>query len=88
MEREEDMYELLHVTADEWNKNIDINLLSVFVSNNHDDVINNLDRDFSSALNLKGEASKFTASIGSCNVSEDPCGLFDDPIFTTLYELE
>ena len=28
-EPEEDIYELSHVTADDWNKNIDINLLSV-----------------------------------------------------------
>ena len=61
-EPEEDIYELSHVTADEWNKNIDINLLSVFVSYNHDDAINDLDRDFANALNLKGEASKFSAS--------------------------
>ena len=79
-EHGEDMYELSHDTTDEWNKNIDINLLSVFVADNHDDVINNLDRYFSNALNLKGEASKFDASIGSCNISKDPCVLFDDPI--------
>ena len=48
------MYELLHFTADELNKNIGINLLSVFVSYNHDDAINDLDRDFANALNLKG----------------------------------
>ena len=28
-ELEEDMYELSYFTADDWNKNIDINLLSV-----------------------------------------------------------
>ena len=86
-ERKEDMYELSHVTADKWNNNIDINLSSVFVANNHDDAINNLDRDFANVLNLKGEASNFSASIGSFNVSEDHCGLFDEPIFTTLYDL-
>ena len=64
-EREEDMYELSHVTSDEWNKNIYINLSSVFVADNNDDAINNLDRDFSNALNMKGEASKFSASIES-----------------------
>ena len=53
-EREEDMYELSHVTADELNKNIDINLSSVFVADNNDDIINNLDRYFSNALNLNG----------------------------------
>ena len=52
-EREEDMYELSHVTSDEWNKNIYINLSSVFVADNNDDAINNLDRDFSNALNMK-----------------------------------
>ena len=77
LEREEDMYELSHVPADERNKNIDTNLSSVFVANNHYDAINNLDKDFDNALNLKGEASKFDASIGSCNVSKDPCGMFD-----------
>ena len=87
-EREEDMYELSHVTADELNKNIDINLSSVFVADNHDDVINNLDRYFSNALNLKGEASKFDDSIESCNISEYPCGLFGEPICTILDELE
>ena len=45
-ESEEDMYELLHVTSDKWNKNIDINLPSVFVSDKHDDDINSLDRFF------------------------------------------
>ena len=82
------MHEILHVTSDKWKKNIDINLLSVFVADNHDDAINNLYRYFSNALNLKGEASKSAASIGSCNVPEDPCGLFDGPIFTTLDEIE
>ena len=51
-------------------------------------MINNLDRYFSNALNLKGEASKFAASIGSCNISKDPCGMFDEPICTTLDDLE
>ena len=88
LERKEDMYELSHVTADDWNKNIDINLLSVSVADYHDDAINNLYRDFANALNLKGEASKFSASIGSCNVSKDLCGLFDESICTTLYEIE
>ena len=87
-ERKEDMYEILHITAGEWNKNIDINLLSVSVADYHDDAINNLYRDFANALNLKGEASKFSASIGSCNVSKDLCGLFDESICTTLYEIE
>ena len=32
--------------------------------------------------------SKFAASIGSCSVSEDPCGMFDEPIFSTFDELE
>ena len=88
LERKEYMYELSHVTADEWNKNIDVKMLSVFVADNRDDAINNLYRYFFNALNLKGEASKSAASIGSCNVPEDPCGLFDGPIFTTLDELE
>ena len=48
------MYELLHVTADECNKNIDTNLSSVFGADNHDDAIDNLDRYFANALNLKG----------------------------------
>ena len=87
-EREEDMYELLHVTSDKQNKNIDINLSSVFVADNNDDAINNLDRDFSNVLNLKVEVSKFAASIGSCNVSEDPSGMFYEPICTTLHELQ
>ena len=32
LERKEDMYELSHVTDNDWNKNININLLSVFVA--------------------------------------------------------
>ena len=79
-EGKEDMYELSHVTADGWKNNIDINLSIVFVADNHDDAINILYRYFANALNLKGEASKFDASIGSCNISKDPCVLFDDPI--------
>ena len=46
LEHKEDMYELSHVTADKWNKNIDINLSSFFVADNHDDAINKLDRNF------------------------------------------
>ena len=64
-EREEDMYKLSHVTADKWKKNTNINLSNVFVAGKHDDVINNLYRDFDNALNLKGEASNFAAKIGS-----------------------
>ena len=87
-ERKEDMYELLHVTAEKWNNNIGINLSSFFLVDNHDDAINNLDIYFANALNLKGEASNFAVSIWSCNVSKYPCGLFDEPILTTLDELE
>ena len=58
------------------------------MADNNDDAINNLDRYFANALNMKGEASKFSASIGSCNVFEDPCGMFDEPIFSTFDELE
>ena len=82
------MYELSHVTADEWNNNIDINLSTVLVADNYYDAVNNMDRDFSNALNMKGEASHFSGSIRSYNVSENPCGLFDKPICATLYELE
>ena len=83
-ERKEGMYELSHVTDEKWNKSIDINLSSVFVADNHDDEIKNLDRYFANALNLKLEASKFATSIGSCNVSEDTYGIFDELICTTL----
>ena len=64
-ERQEEIYELFHVTADKWKKNTNINLSNVFVAGKHDDVINNLYRDFDNALNLKGEASNFAAKIGS-----------------------
>ena len=30
----------------------------------------------------------FAASIGICNISKDPCGMFDEPICTTLDDLE
>ena len=52
-EYEEDMYVLSHFTSEKWIKNIDINLLSVFVADNHEYAIKNLDRDFINELNLK-----------------------------------
>ena len=57
-ERKEDMYELSHINAEECNKNIDINLLIVFVADNYDDEINNLDRDFNKCIKSEGISVK------------------------------
>ena len=47
----------------------------------------NFDKDFTKALSLRGEISKTRASIGSCNVSSEECGLFQYPSMTTIINL-
>ena len=81
-------FELACVNVKEWEAHVDANISSAYVSNEpmHDSY--DLDQHFAEALNLRAEISKVQASVGSTNVSEDPCSLFDGPHVTTMSNLE
>ena len=88
-DEKEEMYELACVTYKEWMANIYANISSAFVANDSEPAndhygINNIENDFARALYLSGEVSQFSDSIGSCDLSDDPCDLFDKPIMTTM----
>ena len=67
------------VSASDWESNIDANVSTAFsvppsveqCSNPSSDVV------FCKAINLRGKISKLSASIGSYNVSSEPCSVFD-----------
>ena len=85
-ENEDDdvIHEIAKVTAEEWNQQVDANILSAFACCN--DETCNLDDGFASAINARAELSKFSSSIGSCNCtnSSEADDLFnmDVPITT------
>ena len=91
----DEVFELASVTIDHWDKQIDMNISSAHASLSHtnetDHAYNTADCKFAEALSMRGEVSKMFASIGSCNISDDPvnpCLLFYGPTVTTLDDLE
>lgn len=55
-----------------WNNSIDSTISFAFISSPYEfDNDINLETGFCNALNLRGEISKFSASIGSCNICSD-----------------
>jgi hypothetical protein len=89
----DNLFEIAKVTSDHWEANIDANISSAYSTSTETDTTSVLssstDDDFASALSLRGEISKFCASIGSCNISDNnECPLFQGPSVTTLDDLE
>ena len=80
------------VSASDGEANIDANVstaFSVSPSVEHHSSPS-YDVDFCKAINLRGAISKLSASIGSCNVSSDPCSVFyiNKPSFSKWEEVE
>ena len=67
------------VSASDWEANIDANVSTAFSVPPSVEQCSNPSSDvaFCKAINLRGEISMLSASIGSCNVSSEPCLVFD-----------
>ena len=80
------------VSASDWEANIDANVSTAFSVSPSVEQYSNPSSDvaFCKAINLRGEISKLSASIGSCNVSSEPCSVFDidKPSFSKWEEVE
>ena len=76
---EDDNLELANVSHTAWESNIDMNLSAAFAVPPTVTEYNNpsSDVEFCNTLNMRAEISKVSASIGSCNISNEPCPLFD-----------
>ncbi len=74
------------VSARDWEAKIDANVSTAFSVPPSVDQYSNPSSDvaFCKAINLRGEISKLSSSISSCNVSSEPCLLFkiDKPSFS------
>ena len=87
---EDDLFELAEVSSDHWNKHVDATISSSFAvesENLHESSCNSTDNDFATALGMRGEISKFGASIGSCNLTEEKCELFETPSLSTISDV-
>ncbi len=89
----DNIFEIAKVTSDHWEAHIDSNISSAYSTITETDTTSvsssDTDNDFATALSLRGEISKFCASIGSCNISDkSEYPLFQDPSITTLDDLE
>ena len=77
--------------ASDWEDNIDYNTSAVFDVLSSSDQYLNLSSDvtFHKAMNLKGEISKLSMSIRSCNVSSEPFSMLeiDKPSFSKWEEV-
>ena len=80
------------VSASDWEANIDANVSTAFSVPPSVEQYSSPSSDvaFCKAINLRGEISKLSASIGSCNVSSEPCSVFDidKPSFSKWEEVE
>ena len=67
------------VSESDWEASIDNNVSTAFAVQSSVEHHSSPSSDvaFCKAINLRGEMSKLSASIGSCNVSSDSCSLFD-----------
>ena len=84
-----DVFELASVNVDAWEKQVDANISSSYAASSESlPESYDLDNHFAEALNLRAEISKVQASVGSTNVSDNPCSLFDGPHVTTMSNLE
>ena len=53
----------------QWESQVDANVSSAYTAPTIQSSINDQYSDFANALNCRGETSKFSASIGSCDLS-------------------
>ena len=87
-----EVFELAAITSQALETHIDAQISVTYASISEDDSNSDLihyQSDFSRALSLRGEISKFGASIGSCTISQtQQCSLFEQPTSTTLDDLE
>ena len=77
------VFEASAISADAYESHVDATISSVFVANDNyiSDTGHVYDADgLSKALSLKGEISKFAATIGTCTISEESCSLFETNI--------
>ena len=86
---EDDIFDISTSTVSQWDSHVDSVISSAFVSDDDEPDINDHVSQFAHVLNLQGEVSKYSASIGSCSISkDDDCNLFCDPFTTTTSQLE
>ena len=86
------IFDLASVTATEWDTTIDANISDCHISNAIQDNVKllryDLDATFSDRLSLRGEISKFSASISSTIADNIACSIFTSPKTSTLDKLE
>ena len=87
------VFEAAAISADAYESHVDATISSVFVANDNFilDTGHVYDADsLSEALSLRGEISKFAATIGSCTICDECCSLFEtnvDSIHDTISSL-
>ena len=88
----DEIFDLESVTTTEWETAIDSNISECHISESiHDDERlhrYDLDADLSDRLNIRGEISKCSASIGSTIADDRECSVFTKPMITSMDELE
>ena len=88
----DEIFDLASITATEWETAIDSNISECHISEpiQDDERLHryDLDADFSDRLTLRGEISKYSASIGSTIADDRECSVFTKPIITSMDELE
>ena len=84
--------ELSAISLQQWESQVYANVSSAYAAPTIQSSINDQNSDFTNALNCRGETSKFSASIGSCELSMNHSPfLFDsinEPITTTWDNFE
>ena len=86
----DELFEIAAVSLEAWDTHIDTSISESHSELNHENNDNPSEADdFSAALSMMGEASKFGASIGSCAISDNKIdNLFTTPTITTTDKLE
>ena len=86
---EDEIFGISTSTVSQWDDHVDSVISSAFVSDDNEPDFNYHVSQFAHVLNLQDEMSKYSASIGSCSISNDEkCPLFCDPFTTTTSQLE
>ena len=83
---------MANITTTDWETNVNSNISSAFAVSLPSKQYTSPSSDvaFCKSINLRGEISKVSASIGSCNVDDGPCPLFDmeSPTISKWEEME
>ena len=88
---EDGMFQNLSISINNLDEHIDSTISSTytyFPGSLHKQWSSKFYNDFANSLSLRGEISKTSASIGSCNASSEDCELFQYPSVTTITNLE